>query len=657
MAKSRNKVRLTAGGDPNYRYQKPSSKKKNTKKKSSKKKNVSKPAKKKGQDPLAKLYQSDIERERLDRNKSNPSKKKTARASSKSNPTNKKTAKGSSKSNKVNPHSKNISQKPLSQRMQVFNLFVNNGNNPLSNLEIAEKANIISHNVRRITGESTKRGHMVRVDRGVYKLSEGEYENMQKVKSFGSTKLKDKDGSEVIYITKIIVDKLTTKDIDKALKIAEPKYYKDKNRISDKYEEYINIEFVLNNNYYLQKVFDNKGKTKLRYEFSGRYKHNFLKGKSKPVNGKSKKYWIPLFPVFVYILKNSTDKSLRQEYNLESYEYFLSHLNLIYKDLEILSSIQLANSLSYKIFHNYINLFDNTIKNEIQIEKELRLKIWNDVKDVYKNKNLTTREEWNNHIYDNYNIYLHRTDRGIYREARRTTTITKDDVGLAFSVHSIPGGPYNDKVDDYGMVYDFPNSKSQKNADIRDLESMKRLYDNNLPLFVVLGSAGNKSLNLGWIKSINTLSKEWIISFSDELVEIEKIYEEENITELFDKDRKKTKTTGTVRPNAREFRDSVIKRYGLSCCFCDIERKEILEAAHIIPYAKNGIDHPENGLLLCRNHHRLLDNGLVKINPETLEVESVEELNSIGITRSSINHLDKFPGTPFLQWLYKKYSN
>ena len=83
---------------------------------------------------------------------------------------------------------------------------------------------------------------------------------------------------------------------------------------------------------------------------------------------------------------------------------------------------------------------------------------------------------------------------------------------LAFSIHSIPDGPYNDKVDEYGMIYDL-SSKSQKKY--RDIESMKRVYDNNLPLFVVMGSAGNKS-KLGWIKSINTLSKEWIISFSDE---------------------------------------------------------------------------------------------------------------------------------------------
>lgn len=545
------------------------------------------------------------------------------------------------------------SKKSPTQLIQVMNLFVQNNNEPLSNLEISEKTGIISHNIRRITGESTKTGLMVRVDRGVYKLSNGEFRNLNKLNTFGKTKIEDQDNSKVKKIAKEIVDNLTIEDIKKAFKVAEPKYYNDKNLVSSKYEEYINIEFVLNNNYYLEKGIDKNNKIGIRYEFSGKYKHNFVKAKSKPVNGRSKNYWIPLFPLFVYILKNSTDKSFRKEYNLESYNYFISHLNLIFEDLNIVSSTQIASSLRYKIHQNYLSLFDKTIVDGMKIEKELRLKIWNDIKNVYLEKDLTTREEWNKYIYDKYNIGLHKSDSGIYRETRRTVTITKDQIGLAFSVHSVPDGPYNDKVDDYGMVYDFPDTKTQT-TEKRVIESMKRLYENNIPLFVIVGPAGGKVLKLGWITSINTISREWIISFSDKLVVIEKAFEEENITNLFDKKRKKTQTKGTARPNAREFRDSVIKRYGLECSFCDITTKEILEAAHIIPYSKNGVDHPENGLILCRNHHRLLDNGLILINPESMELESSEELESIGVLKKNIKSLPKLPGKPFLEWLYKK---
>tara|TARA_Y100000593_G_scaffold47346_1_gene89781 strand:- start:104 stop:328 length:225 start_codon:yes stop_codon:yes gene_type:complete len=48
-------------------------------------------------------------------------------------------------------------------------LFIN-GNS--DNKTIANDLEIISHNVRRITGESTLRGDFVRISKGVYNLSE-----------------------------------------------------------------------------------------------------------------------------------------------------------------------------------------------------------------------------------------------------------------------------------------------------------------------------------------------------------------------------------------------------------------------------------------------------------------------------------------------------
>ena len=45
-----------------------------------------------------------------------------------------------------------------------------NGNS--DNKTIANDLEIISHNVRRITGESTLRGDFVRISKGVYNLSE-----------------------------------------------------------------------------------------------------------------------------------------------------------------------------------------------------------------------------------------------------------------------------------------------------------------------------------------------------------------------------------------------------------------------------------------------------------------------------------------------------
>ena len=57
-------------------------------------------------------------------------------------------------------------------------LFIN-GNT--DNKTIADDLNIISHNVRRITGQETLKENFVRVSKGVYNLSESKREEYQEL--------------------------------------------------------------------------------------------------------------------------------------------------------------------------------------------------------------------------------------------------------------------------------------------------------------------------------------------------------------------------------------------------------------------------------------------------------------------------------------------
>ena len=69
----------------------------------------------------------------------------------------------------------------LTQTQQVENYLNKVG--VADNKTIASELNIITHNVRRITGENTLSGRMVRVSKGVYKLSEevqAQYKNIQR---------------------------------------------------------------------------------------------------------------------------------------------------------------------------------------------------------------------------------------------------------------------------------------------------------------------------------------------------------------------------------------------------------------------------------------------------------------------------------------------
>lgn len=67
------------------------------------------------------------------------------------------------------------------------------------------------------------------------------------------------------------------------------------------------------------------------------------------------------------------------------------------------------------------------------------------------------------------------------------------------------------------------------------------------------------------------------------------------------------------------FRQILLKAYDNKCAICGNSVKELLEACHIIPWTKCNLSQridPRNGLLLCRNHHKLYDVKLIKINSE-----------------------------------------
>lgn len=73
-----------------------------------------------------------------------------------------------------------------------------------------------------------------------------------------------------------------------------------------------------------------------------------------------------------------------------------------------------------------------------------------------------------------------------------------------------------------------------------------------------------------------------------------------------------------VRRHQKAFRDLLLHELPPRCEYegCAITSLAILEAAHIIPDSEGGKPVFENGLLLCRNHHRAMDSGLMKYDGE-----------------------------------------
>lgn len=73
-----------------------------------------------------------------------------------------------------------------------------------------------------------------------------------------------------------------------------------------------------------------------------------------------------------------------------------------------------------------------------------------------------------------------------------------------------------------------------------------------------------------------------------------------------------------IRINQGVFRDRLLRKYG-KCCLCEVDEKSVLIASHIKPWTVSSpserVD-DDNGLLLCPNHDKVFDKGLISFDDE-----------------------------------------
>ncbi|MFJ7510023.1 HNH endonuclease [Peribacillus simplex] len=91
---------------------------------------------------------------------------------------------------------------------------------------------------------------------------------------------------------------------------------------------------------------------------------------------------------------------------------------------------------------------------------------------------------------------------------------------------------------------------------------------------------------------------------------------------------KDTEETTEVRRRVRQakFSDDIYFNYFEKCAITNESIKAVLESAHIESYTNEQSHHPQNGILLRIDFHRLFDNGLITINEnyELLVSDKVE---------------------------------
>lgn len=79
------------------------------------------------------------------------------------------------------------------------------------------------------------------------------------------------------------------------------------------------------------------------------------------------------------------------------------------------------------------------------------------------------------------------------------------------------------------------------------------------------------------------------------------------------------------RLHQRKFRESLLRERGAACECCGLDAIEVLDAAHIQRDVEGGRSNSANGVILCANHHRAFDNGLLLLRDEQfLWIEGVE---------------------------------
>lgn len=85
-----------------------------------------------------------------------------------------------------------------------------------------------------------------------------------------------------------------------------------------------------------------------------------------------------------------------------------------------------------------------------------------------------------------------------------------------------------------------------------------------------------------------------------------------------------------IRINQDKFRGGLLKKYSRHCCLCCVNSEKLLIASHIKPWAASDSYEKldlENGLLLCPNHDKLFDSGLISFDDDGKIIIS-EQLDS-----------------------------
>lgn len=230
---------------------------------------------------------------------------------------------------------------------------------------------------------------------------------------------------------------------------------------------------------------------------------------------------------------------------------------------------------------------------------------------------------------------------GIYSPSKDRVTYKNPDVRYALSVHTSDKATYADrqKIDLPDGSWIFEYAAHRGSADEQGYnELLLRCLRDGIPVGVMVAEKpGYRVLGLAFVERYNSATGFFTLH-GPVLVQTETantfVYpgladvpeKELEALDVSDDLRKKEHVLQVRREKQEEFRKSLFEAYRGHCAITDVAVKEVLQAAHIIPYRGVHTQTPTNGLLLRADFHLLYDSHLLSIEPVSHTIELSKRL-------------------------------
>ena len=236
---------------------------------------------------------------------------------------------------------------------------------------------------------------------------------------------------------------------------------------------------------------------------------------------------------------------------------------------------------------------------------------------------------------------------------------------LPLSITTVHDGPYDDRLDDDGVL-----SYRYRGADPnhRDNVGLRLCMQRRVPLVYLYGVAKGRYLATWPVFIVGDRPES--LTFSVQVDDPGLAGAPDHRVSEQDEGRRRYLTIAARRRlHQAGFRERVLVAYREQCAVCRLRHRQLLESAHIVPDTEpRGDPIVPNGLALCRLHHTAYDRLLIGIRPDcVVEVrhEILEEIDGPmlvhGLQEAHLARLElprsarERPDPERLAWRYRRF--